>query len=216
MYAAKRIFMKEAIIAPATPAHTKGKFVDTAYAVEEPTLEEAIVTYNRACARMLNPPVWEQLTGGKNVSFKLATENEDEVQRLAKEGDYFKIDLPGPGSASGQGYDWVKVETIEENTAPDADDSLAMRLRACSNPHTEEESVAHFFQEDATSTFIVRRKDKKVSFSYHGRNEVSNTTEVPVLDKMRNAVVALGAEAGLSDVFWSALVKAMLQKEIGG
>lgn len=208
--------MKEAIKAPATPAHTKGKFVDTEHAVEEPTLEEAIVTYNRACARMLNPPVWEQLTAGKNVSFKLATENEDEVQRLAKEGDYFKIDLPGPGSASGQGYDWVKVETIEENTSPEADDSLAMRLRACSNPHTEEEGIAHFFQEDATSTFIVRRKDKKVSFSYHGRNEVSNTAEVPVLDKMRNAVVALGAEAGLSDVFWSALVKAMLQKEIGG
>ena len=138
--------MKEAIKAPATPAHTKGKFVDAEHAVEEPTLEEAIVTYNRACARMLNPPVWEQLTAGKNVSFKLATENEDEVQRLAKEGDYFKIDLPGPGSASGQGYDWVIVEPIEENTSPEADDSLAMRLRACSNPHTEAESVAHFFQ----------------------------------------------------------------------
>ncbi len=208
--------MKEAIIAPATPAQKKGKFVDAEHFVEEATVEEAIVTYNRACARMLNPPVWEQLTAGKNVTFKLATNNEDEVQRLAYVGDYFKIDLPGPGSVTGEGYDWVKVETIEENTAPDAEDSLAMRLRACSNPHRAEGGVAHFFNEDATSTFIVRRKVNRVSFSYHGRNESANTSELPMLDKMRNAVVALGAEAGLSAVFWSGLVKAMLQKEIGG
>jgi len=208
--------MTEAIIAPATPAQQKGKFVDEEHFEEEATIEEAIVTYNRACARMLNPPVWEQLTGGKNVSFKLATTSQDEVQRLAQVDDYFKIDLPGPGSATGEGYDWVKVETVEENTATDAEDSLAMRLRACSNPHNPAEGVAHFFNEDATSTFIVRRKGLRVSFSYHGRNEVSNTSEVPVLDKMRNAVVALGAEAGLSAVFWSGLVKAMLQKEIGG
>ena len=208
--------MKEAIIAPATPAQENGKFIDASYVVEETSLEEAIVTYNRACARMLNPPVWEQLTPGKNVSFKLATRNKDEVQRLAEAGDYFKIDIPGPGSVSGEGYDWVKVETIEENTAPDAEDSLAMRLNACSNPHSAAEGVAHFFNEDATSTFIVRRMGKRVSFSYHGRNEVSNTSEVPVIDKVRNAVVALGAEAGLSELFWSGLVKAMLQKEIGG
>ena len=124
--------MKEAVHAPATPLQQNGKFVDAEAFVEETTVEEAIVTYNRACARMLNPPVWEQLTPGKNVSFNLATTTDDDVQRLAEAGDYFKIDLPGPGSLSGEGYDWVKVETIEENTAPDAIDSLAMRLRACS------------------------------------------------------------------------------------
>ncbi len=208
--------MKEAIIAPATPAQQSGKFVDASYVVEETGLDEALVTYNRACARMLNPPVWEQLTPGKNVSFKLATSTQDDVPRLARAGDYFKIDLPGPGSLSGQGYDWVKVETIEENTAPDADDSLAMRLRACSNPHSAADGIAHFFNEDATSTFIARRKGNQVSFSYHGRNEVSNSSEVPVVDKVRNTVVAIGAKAGLSALFWTGLVKAMLQKEIGG
>lgn len=208
--------MKEAIHAPATPANEKGKFVDTKHTVEERSIEDAIVTYNRACARLLNPPVWEQLTGGRQVTFTLATSTQDEVQRLAEVDDYLKIDVPGPGSATGEGYDWVKVEAIEENTATDADDSLAMRLRACSNPHTPEEDIAHFFNGDATSTFIVRRKENRVSFSYHGRNEVSNTTEVATLDKVRNAVVALGAEVGLSDIFWASLVKAMLQKEIGG
>ena len=208
--------MKEAIHAPATPLQQTGKFLDTAHFVEEATVQDAIETYNRACSRMLNPPVWEELTAGMNVSFRLANISGKEVKRLAAVNDYFKINLPGPGSPSGEGHDWVKVETIEENTAPDADDSLAMRLRACSNPGSNAEAVAHFFNGEATSTFIVSRKGKRVSFSYHGRNETANTDDVPVLDTMRNAVIALGARAGLSDVFWNALVKAMLQKEIGG
>ena len=55
-----------------------------------------------------------------------------------------------------------------------------------------------------------------MTFSYHGRNEVPNTSAVKVLDKLRNAVVALGAQAGLSEVFWKKLARGMLQKEIGG
>ena len=37
-------------------------------------------------------------------------ENDDGI---AKENEYFKIDIPGLGSAAGDGYDWVRVEKVE-------------------------------------------------------------------------------------------------------
>ncbi|MBC7867606.1 MAG: hypothetical protein H7X88_08735 [Gloeobacteraceae cyanobacterium ES-bin-316] len=208
--------MQAPIAATATPDNTTGKFVDAEHFVVEETIETAIVTYNRACTRLLNPPVWQQLTPGIDVTFKIAAQGKEAAHKLAEEGDYFMIDIPGPGPAAGQGYDWVKVETIEENTVPDTDDSLAMRLRAAANPNNPGEGVAHFFNQEATSTFIIKRKGTKVTFSYHGRNEISNTGEVKLVDKIRNGVVALGAESGLSEVYWSKLVKGMLQKELGG
>lgn len=200
----------------ATPDNEKGKFVDEEESVVENTEEEAIVTFNRASSRLLNPPIWQQLTPGINASFAISLPGEEKVERLLQTGDYISIDIPGPGSVAGEGYDWVKVETIEENTVPECNDSLAVRLRACTNPHTPDAAIAHFFDESATSTFVVKRKGNTVIFSYHGRNEVPNTSEVKVIDKIRNAVVALGAQAGLSEVFWKKLTKGMLQKEIGG
>jgi hypothetical protein len=200
----------------ATPDNEKGKFVDEEASVIENSEEEAVVTYNRACARLLNPPIWEQLTPGINANFEISLPGQEKVERLLQQGDYVSIDIPGPGSAAGEGYDWVKVETIEENTAPGYDDSLALRLRACTNPHTPDAAIAHFFDESATSSFVVKRKGKEVIFSYHGRNEVPNTSDVKMVDKIRNALVALGAKAGLSEVYWKTLAKGMLQKEIGG
>ena len=98
----------------ATPNNEKGKFVDEEESVIENSEEEAIVTFNRACARLLNPPVWQQLTSGINASFAISLPGQEKVERLLQQGDYVSVDIPGPGSAAGEGYDWVKVETIEE------------------------------------------------------------------------------------------------------
>ena len=117
---------------------------------------------------------------------------------------------------AGQGFDWVKLEAMMENTLPDAEYSLGIRLRACANPLHKEMGTAHFFNGDATSTLIVKRNGNTVTVSYHGRNELPNTKDVNTTDKIRNAVVAAGAIAGLSEIQWKALVKGFLQKEIGG
>jgi len=201
--------------AEAIPENKTGKFVDESHFVTEHSTEEAIVTYNRSCARLLNPPLWQQLTPGITTSFKISTPDNSDPRRLLLVNDYLMIDIPGPGPAAGNGYDWVKVETIEENSVPGVDDSMAMRLRACSNPNTEDEAIAHFFDAEATSTFIIQRKENTVTVSYHGRNEVPNTSNVALADKLRNTMVALGAKVGFSEIFWKALVKGLLQKEIG-
>ena len=201
---------------PLIPENKMGKEVNMEEILLENSIEEAVVAYNRACSRLLNPPLWKQLAGSAGAAFLLETATGEEAHRLAQMDDYIKIDIPGPGSVAGEGFDWVKLEAMEENSLPDAEYSLGIRLRACDNPLHKELGTAHFFKEYATSTFIVKRNGNKVSVSYHGRNELPNTTGVNTPDKIRNAVVAAGAIAGLSELQWKALLKGFVQIEIGG
>ncbi|RZM21059.1 MAG: hypothetical protein EOO88_34390, partial [Pedobacter sp.] len=45
------------------------------------------------------------------TSFKLFDEKCRVAERLVQEKDYIRIDIPGPGPKTGQGYDWVVVES---------------------------------------------------------------------------------------------------------
>jgi hypothetical protein len=207
--------MKISENAPIVPAQTKGKSVDLEESVTEQNQEEADNTFNRACARLLNPPIWHQLAGTFSAEFELQNADAERAERLAGVNDYLRINIPAPGNSAGDGYDWVKVEAIEENSLPDAEASFAIRLRSSENPAHAEKGTAHFFDREATSTFIVRRKGNEVFASYHGRNEVPNT-EGDIKDKIRNTVVASGAALGLSELHWKSLLKGLLQKEIGG
>lgn len=199
------------------PENTKGKPVDLDTSVSLPTREKAQDCFRRAYKRLLNPPVWHQLGGALSAEFVLVNDKGQELERLAEVGDYLRIDVPGPGGHSGRGFDWVVVEMIEDKANPGAEEeSVGMRVRACENPAGNEKDTAHFFQSDATSTFIIRRKGNTVTAAYYGRNEVSNTNTEKQTDKLRNALIALGAMAGLSELQWSGLIKGFLSKEIGG
>ncbi len=201
---------------PLIPANTLGKALDLESSVTENSVEESITTFNRACKRLLNPPIWHELSGSISASFKLETPDNTNANRLAQENDYLMIDIPGPGPVVGSGYDWVNVVNIAEIADPSAEQSFGMTLKASPNPGTPERGIAHFFSEGATSTFIIKRIGNTVTASYHGRNELPNTKKASFPDNIRNSVIAAGALAGLSELQWMALLKGLLQKEIGG
>ena len=206
-----KIFEKPSIV----PANFEGKSVDLEESVIENNPEDAENTFNRACTRLLNPRIWHQLAGSLSAEFELQSPAAENADRLARLNDYIMINIPAPGNSAGDGYDWVKIDALEENTIPDAASSFAIRLRSSANPAHLEKGTAHFFTSDATSTFIVKRTGNKVFASYHGRNEVPNT-HGDVTDKIRNTVVASGAALGLSELHWKALLRGLLEKEIGG
>jgi hypothetical protein len=134
------------------------------------------------------------------------------VDRLAKVGDLIRIDIPGPGLATGHGYDWVRVESIEDNPNPGANyESLLMRVRPTSSPVNDEKDVAHFFDDSATSTFMVERNDLQVVASVHGRNEVPNKQVERTVDKIRNTLVANAATSGVAAFQWSLLTQGLLR-----
>lgn len=208
--------MSEHHYEPIVPIHIKGKSLDLEQYLEDSSQEIAMKTFERAKHRLLNPAIWQSISGSLSANFQLFNTNNTTLQRLAEVGDYCRIDIVGPGSTAGEGYDWVKIAAIQENGEKDADESIALLLIPASQPSNEEENTAHFFDEHASSTFIIKRKGKKVITSYHGRNEVANTNDVPVVDKLRNLLIAKSAAAGISKLQWNALLEGLLQPEIGG
>lgn len=207
--------MENSFIKKIVPAGIKGKDTDVEHSVTLNNVEEARDAFKRAYKRMLNVNIWHNLSGFASAHFALKDEEGEDMERLAQVGDHFQIDIPGPGPASGDGYDWVKVEAIEDDSQPGADEeNYGMRVRSCTNPNTEGGDTSHFFTSEATSSFIINRQKNKVTSSYHGRNEVINTDTEKVQDKIRNTIIATGALAGISEIQWGRLIESFLEEEV--
>jgi hypothetical protein len=173
-------------------------------------VEEAKAFYQVVRNRLVNVNAWHDYAGTGTADFQLTDASGNEVMRTAQKGDHFKIDIPGPGSVTGEGYDWVQIEEIVEER-DEQSDSIAIRVRPASNPRNEKSDVAHFFTNAATSNFIVKREGTKVSAAVRGRNEKPNTEAEAVIDKARNTAVATGAITGFSNYQWKSLVTGLLK-----
>jgi hypothetical protein len=157
---------------------------------------------------------WTDHCGALSAGFQLTDDEGEPLKGHAAVDDYIRIDIPGPATSEGRGYDWVRIEKIEQPAilAPGAISLL--QVRPCSNPQAKDTTAtAHFLQEHATSTFIIEWGDKEISATVYGRNEVPNTEHPGVADKVRNAVVGSLGAIGLSKIQWKALVRGLLEKE---
>lgn len=192
----------------AIPPQEKGSKMDTVAERIFTSETAAKNLFQIASDRMLNINKWGELAGLS--SFQLMDQKGNKLNRPAEKGDYVRIDIPGPGTLAGNGYDWVRIEEIyqgENNT----DQFLAIKVRPCEYPLSSENATAHFLKGDATSTFIIRRTTNKVYAEEHGRNEVANTTDVNLIDSGRNLLVGFAAKLGLAYPQWKTLVKALIK-----
>ncbi len=194
------------------PQQEEGAQSNTESSIELQNKEEAISFYNIVKERLLSVNNWQSYAGAATASFQLIDKEGNEVQRTVQEGDHFKIDIPGPGTATGEGYDWVQVESIKE-IKNDDDECVVVTVRPATNPTNDRNDVAHFFSEDATSSFIVKREGNIITAGVHGRNEKPNTNAETVADKARNLMVGLGAAAAFSKLQWKSLVNGLVKKE---
>ncbi len=193
------------------PAQHTGAKTDIQAEVETSTLAEAERLFEESKARLLDVNQWHKLCGLVTATFKLADEHGNEVQRTAQVGDHFKIDIPGPGTVTGDGYDWARIEAIDDITGKGSK-CVAIKVRPATNPTNNKTDVAHFFSQEATSSFMVEMDGNKVLASVHGRNEKPNTDTEAVVDKTRNTMVAAGARLGMSEAQWSSLTKGLVGK----
>jgi len=197
------------------PEKEEGAQKDIEAKEETSTVEEAKQLFADAKNRLLQVNNWAAICGKASAKFKITDENAKEVEGMPKVGYHFKIDIPAPGNETGEGFDWVKVEAIEEHKDVDEDSEfIVMRVRPSKNPLTGDDRVAHFFSDKSTSNFVVMREKKVVTAAVIGRNEVANTeNKMSFFDKIRNAVVGTGAAGGLSDPQWKSLVNGLLDKK---
>lgn len=165
--------------------------------------------------RLLNVNNWHKVAEGLSATFHLTDANGNDVNRTAEKGDHFKIDIPAPGPAEGDGHDWVKIEAIEDTSDTQGpSECIAIRVRPCPNPQEiQGENVAHFLDDKATSTFVIQRNGREVIAAVYGRNETPNTETTSIIDKLRNAVVGSTAIMGMSNVQWNNLVKGLIAVE---
>jgi hypothetical protein len=174
------------------------------------TEKEAIGFFRIVKDRLLQVGRWQEWAGVGSARFWLTDAAGNEVSRAPQAGDHFKIDIPGPGNRTGDGYDWVRVEAVEE-TNDAAADSVLIRVRPATNPQNENKDVAHFFSDEATSNFLVKRTGTTISAAVLGRNEKPNTAANAVVDKLRNTAVASGAVTAFSKLQWKALVNGLVK-----
>lgn len=173
---------------------------------------EAKLFFTTVKERLLDVNNWAEIADVPMSTFKLTDSLGNEVDRMVTEGDYLKIDIPGPGTKIGDGYDWVLIEEVKEETK-EGSELLSMRARPASNPMNNDENIAHFLTDQATSTFQVKRVGNTIYAEEHGRNEVTNTKTGRTLDNLRNTLVGWSARIGLSYPQWKGLVAGFLDQK---
>ena len=162
--------------------------------------------------RLMNVNEWHHYAEGMSATFHLTDAAGNEVDRTVEKDDYFKISIPAPGPAESRGYDWVRIEAIEDVSDPNGPrECFAIRVRPAPDPTQRVENVSHFFKDEATSSFVVERDGSTVKAGVFGRNEVPNTETDNLVDKVRNAIVGATAIVGLANIQWKNLVKGIVK-----
>ncbi|MFI5452931.1 hypothetical protein ACHMWN_12330 [Pedobacter sp. UC225_61] len=177
-----------------------------------PNIEQAVTFYQLVKLRLFEVSNWDRVCGTSATTFQLTLPDGSPSFRL-EVGNLIRIDIPGPGTSAGDGYDWVRIEQIDKNEGAELDEWTGFTVRPCSNPFHPELGVAHFFSDVATSTFIVGRSGQTVWAEMHGRNEVPNGTTEKIFDGLRNAMVGWTAKVGLSYPQWKLLVDGLVKKD---
>lgn len=194
------------------PQQATGAQSNTESSTTLDSVEDAKTFFEKVKSRLLHVGGWHALAGKGTAAFELTDAQGNTVNRTPQTGDHLKIDIPGPGPQTGDGFDWVRVEAVEETAEEDVE-CLAMRVRPATNPQNEKEDVAHFFSDEATSNFVVKREGATITAAVYGRNEKPNTGAEKVVDKARNTAVATGAVGGFSKLQWKSLVNGFVKKE---
>jgi hypothetical protein len=193
-----------------TPEQYDGGKIDTASSAEFQSVDEAKAFYRAVKLRLLNVNEWQKLAGKLLASFQVTDELGNPLNRMVKEGDYIKIDIPGPGSKSGDGFDWVHVEAIDETVTDDIE-SIGMRVRPAPNPQKEPGDVSHFYSQQATSNFIVTREGTKLTAAIYDRNVEPNQDAENLSDKVRHVLTGAGAMTLFSKIQWKELANGLIK-----
>lgn len=194
------------------PPQHEGKQMDLEANTSFDDEKEAKEFYNAVKSRLLRAFDWYDIAKVPAATFILTDQHGDEIIREMRENDILRIDIPGPGGSEGSGYDWVKVDRIVEEKT-DVGEYCSITLRPTSNPKHQDEEIAHFFKSMATSTLLIKRENLNVIAEYHGRNELVNTDTTKFTDKIRNIVVGLAAQLGLSFSQWKGLINGLVENK---
>lgn len=194
------------------PTQFAGQEIEVEATKELKNEAEAKSLYNVAKKKLLDVNNWKKIAGTITAQFQIINEKGEEVTRYVKKGDYLRINIPGPGSKEGDGYDWVLVEELKEINMESLQ-SVGFRVRPNENPFGEKNETSHFYSKEATSSFIICRENSQLISRIVDRNLLPNTESGSLVDKVRDVVVGVSAIAGLSKLQWQQLANGLIKNQ---
>ncbi len=188
------------------PKHVEGKKLDLVKKIQYKSTEESEKRFIEFKNKLRNVNNWYLICKKNGAEFLLHSNTCETKDVQFIENSYLRINIPGPGSNVGDGYDWVIIDSIIEYESEGLQ-FFGFMVRASENPCKSNTDVAHFFNSNATSSFILYRNNLEIILSYHGRNELPNiNSNNNFLDKIRNSMISIGSMLGLSKNQWKLLL----------
>jgi len=198
------------------PEQYEGRALEAQRSREFQDADAAKMAYLRARQRLLDVNRWARHIEGITATFQLTDQDGGLMEGMAQKGLMIRIDIPGPGTAAGGGYDWAVIEDMEEESTEKLD-FLAFRVRPAENPSAgnpsgREGKIAHFFSSGSSGTFVLFREKNQVTCTVYDRNLKPNTEiKGDLTDRVRNSFVGTTAAMGLSGIQWQKLADSVLE-----
>ena len=199
------------MIYPNIPAQLKGGYHNIVSMQCANTVDIAVNYFEQLQQRLKAVNEWDSISEKIKTKFFLLDSSTYQPTTDLKVGNLIKIDIPGPGSPSGSGYDWTEIIDIQIGVENKENPFFAFTIKPCPAPNSDVDTVAHFYNRESTNTFIVRRIGTCLYAEVHGRNQIENTSDAPLLDIVRNKAVAIGSKFGIGSLNWIGFAGALLE-----
>ncbi|WP_127125849.1 hypothetical protein [Pseudoflavitalea rhizosphaerae] len=193
------------------PSQEEGKSITAESVIEFPNHREAAIFFDTVRSRLMQVNRWHEIAGGLSARFQLMDPNGEPVSREPHQGDYFRIDIPGPGTVAGEGFDWARVEEVTHQVLPNSE-RYGFRVRPARNPGKDDLDIAHFFSAAATSSFIVYREAEVITAAVFDRNIQPNKDAGNIVDKVRDLMAGSAGMLIFSKLQWKNLTEGLLKK----
>jgi hypothetical protein len=194
------------------PEQKEGKQLDCFETVDFESTALADSAFDTVCYDLSRVNHWYELAEIPATTFQLTDHSGVSIDRPLAIHDYIRLDIPGPGLPSSEGYDWVNVVNVIHDVTPDYK-LYALTLKPCPDPqHPENKDTAHFFEGVSSSTFLVEQRRNSILIQYAGRNEIVNVENHSLADNIRNLIIGLAAKIGASYPQWKLLVKGLADR----
>jgi len=156
---------------------------------------EAKNVFQRLIQKLFNIEQWNAESNFS--SFALFDENGfTKMEKITAVGDFIRITLPGSGKD-----DWVKIVEIY-----DAADEIVLTVQPSPNPTDKEDNstTSHFFTNDSTNNFCLKKNGIKLNFYVIGLGEKSNSEDTSgIVETVRNFATAnIGHYLGIQKAQW--------------
>ncbi|MPS72250.1 MAG: hypothetical protein E2590_03780 [Chryseobacterium sp.] len=192
------------------PAQIKGAFHDTESQKKITDPDIVLHKFEILKNRFFSINEWKKHCGTLSADFKLYDNNGIPADRTPREGDFIRVDIPGPGDFEARGYDWVEIMNIDNNSCDGELERYLIKCQPSRSPQSKDDRIRHFFSRESTSTFIISRGMDFIKVGIYGRNEMPNYDKKGILLKIRNFIISLVGFAHLTKIQWKCLSDGLL------